>query len=142
MKLKSLIVSAVALTLGMGGVAFASGDYFPPERMHCKLDQAGKMVCSDFNRQYLTESTHTADLPPGKDLVFNFSSGTAYKTNENEWAVFYTYKDPASKNVRIRTINTTIAPDMVNGNWTRYKDIYTCTAGYMSCPITNLPTRS
>jgi|GEM_PF-2121463 hypothetical protein len=143
MKLKTIIGSAVALTLGLGGVAFAAGDYFAPERMHCKIDNAGKLSCSDFNRSYLTEDTHTAQLPPGKDLVFNFATGAAYfDEGSNAWTVFFTYKDTSSKNVKLRSVNTSIQPDLKNGAWKKNKDIYTCTAGYMSCPITNLPVKS
>lgn len=138
MKVKALIGM---IALGLSGVAFAAGAYFPPERMHCKLNEAGNLSCSDFNRQYLTEATHTADLPAGKELVFNFSSGTAY-ADENEWVVFFTYKDASGKNIRIKTVSSSISPDLENGSWKAYKDIYTCTTGYMSCPITNLPSHA
>ncbi|VVC76597.1 hypothetical protein AQUSIP_19190 [Aquicella siphonis] len=142
MKLKTIIGGVFALMLGMGGTAFAAGDYYPPERLHCKADAMGKVVCTDFNRQYLVESTHTANLPTGKDLVFVFASGTAFSTDQNEWSVFYTYKDPDSRNVRLKTVNTSIKPSFTAGSWTKFKDFYTCTTGYMSCPLTNLPARS
>lgn len=142
MKLKNIFGSAVVLALGVSGVAFASGDYYPPERLHCKQDTMGKLVCAEFNRDYLIESTHTADLPPGKDMVFVFASGTAYATNMNEWSVFYTYKDSTSKNVRLKTVSTSIKPSFSGSSWVKNKDFYSCTNGYMSCPITNLPSRS
>lgn len=140
MILKNIIRGAVILALGVSGVAFAGDDYYPPERIHCQADNAGKMSCSDFNRQYLVEGTHTAQLPPGKDLVFNFSTGAAYKSSDSEWVAFYTYRDSSGKNVRLRSVNTNIQPDLETGAWKIYKDFYICTAGYMSCPITNLPS--
>ncbi|MBX3708542.1 MAG: hypothetical protein KIT56_06390 [Gammaproteobacteria bacterium] len=142
MKLKTMVIGAVAIAFGLSGVAVAAGDYHPPERLHCKVNDAGNLSCFDFNRAYLVEATHTADLPPGKEVVFNFSTGTAFVTSQNEWSVFYTYIDSSFKNVRIKTISTSIRPDVQVGAWKKTKDYYSCTAGYMSCPITNLPERS
>jgi len=140
MKLKTIAGCAIALTMGLGSVvALAANDYYPPERLHCKTDAAGKLSCSDFNRKYLIEDTHTADFPAGKEIVFTFATGAAYFTDQNEWSVFYTFKDSSSKNVKLKTTNYSIQPNLTNGAWKKNKDIYTCTAGYMSCPITNLP---
>lgn len=142
MKMKSMISCIGALALGFSGLAFASGSYSPPERLHCKTDTAGKLSCSEFNRQYLIESTYTADLPAGKNVVFNFASGAAYYTDQDEWTVFYTYKNAKSENVRLKSINTSIKPDLDNGAWQKGKDFYTCSAGYMSCGVTSLPSKS
>ena len=52
----------------------------------------------------------------------------------------YVYKDANGKSVKLKTINTSIKPDVKNGAWKQFKDeFYTCDTGYMSCPITNLP---
>lgn len=140
MKLKSIIGTAVVLTFGLGSIAaLAAGDYFPPERLHCKTDVAGKLTCSDFNRKYLVEDTHTANFPAGKDVVFAFASGAGYVDSDNQWSVFYTFKEAGGKNVKLKSINTSIQPDLKVGAWKQIKDLYSCTAGYMSCPITNLP---
>lgn len=135
MKLKSIIMSAAALVVGLSGTAFATTNYTPTERVHCTLNDAGKLTCSDINRTYLTESVYTADMETGVEKVFTFSAGAAFKSSTNEWAVFYAYKSPDGKNVKLKTINTSFAPDLVGGSWTAVKDFYTCTAGYMNCPI-------
>ncbi len=140
MKLKQMIGCAIAITMGLGSIAaIASSDYYPPERLHCRVDNAGKLTCSDFNRKYLVEDTYTADFPAGKEIIFTFATGAAYSTPQNEWAVFYTFKDTHSKMVKLRTTNTDIQPSLKNGAWKKNKDLYTCSAGYMSCGITNLP---
>src|SRR5262245_42061031 len=114
MKLKAIVGSALAITLGLGSVAYAGGsDYFPPERINCKTNSVGRLNCSDFNRNYLVEDTYTADFPAGKDVVFNFNSGVAYHTpNESQWTVFFTYKDTHGKNVKLKTVNESIRPDL------------------------------
>ena len=140
MKLKKIVVSCISIGLGLVSVAaLAATDYFPPERLLCKVDNASNLTCSDFNRKYLMEYTHTADFPAGKEIVFTFSSGTAYFTSQHEWSVFFTYKNTTGKNIRLTSVNTTIHPNIDVGAWKKHPDFYTCTAGYMSCPITNLP---
>jgi hypothetical protein len=139
MKLNSIFVCATAIAMGLVSVtAFATDNYYPPERLHCKADASGKLTCSDFNRKYLVEDTHTADFPAGKEVVLTFASGAAY-TDHNQWSVFYTFKDTHSKNMKLKSTSDSIQADLKNGAWKQLKDLYTCTAGYMSCPITNLP---
>ena len=92
----------IALTVGFSGVAFAGTNYFPPERIHCTLSPASKLSCSDFNRQYLTENTYTADLETGKEIVLNFASGVAFTESANRWSVFYTYKTTNNKMVKLK----------------------------------------
>lgn len=132
MKVKALIAGVVAL--GLTGAVFAAGNYLPPERIHCTLNAAKKMQCSDFNRYYLTENTSTAALEAGKDVVFMFSSGVAFNSGD-DWAVFYTYINGHNKVAKLVTARTTIEPDLVNGAWTARGDTYICDAGYMSCPL-------
>lgn len=139
MKLKMIITSA-ALAFGLSGVAFAN-DYYAPERLHCKLDAMGKLSCADFNRTYLIEHTYTAEFPSANVQTFSFATGVAYQTND-EWVVFYTYKNTYGKNIVLKTTNTSMQPNMTTGAWKNYKNIYTCEAGYMSCPITSLPSQS
>ena len=139
MKLKNLVVSMMSIALGIGSAAaLAAGDYFPPERLHCKVDNSFNLTCSDFNRRYLIEYTRTADFPPGKDIILTFDHGTAY-ADQKEWSVFFTYADTKGKNVRLATVDTSIHPDFQNGAWKKNFDHFRCTAGYMSCPITSLP---
>jgi len=132
MKLKALIGMVLFC---LSGVVFSAGGYFPPERMQCRLND-GNLTCENFNRQYLREATYGIDLPSGRDFVFLFSSGTAYHSEQNEWAIYYTYKEPISgKRIRIKTINTNISPDLVRGSWQGNNDFYVCHAGYMSCSM-------
>ena len=132
MKLKTLIGMVIFC---FSGVVFSAGSYFPPERIQCKLNHIGHLACENFDRQYLSEATYAVDLPVGKDFVFLFSSGTAYH-NENSWTIFYTYKEAMSgKRIHIKTINTSLSPDLVRGTWRMSKDIYTCKSGYMSCSM-------
>lgn len=139
MKLKTLIISTIAAALGISGMAFAANDYFPPERLHCSVDNVGKLTCSDFNRKYLVEDTYTADFPQGKQVLFMFSDGVAYFTNQDEWQIFYTYKDTSGKNVKLKTTSYSIKPDIQNGKWIKFKEeYYSCNASYMSCPIISL----
>lgn len=136
------IIGMAALTLGMGSVVYAAGDYFPPERINCTMAD-GKLTCQEFNRQYLIENTTTADWGD-KDQTFTFYSGNAFfAPSMDKITVFYTYKNSNNKNVTLKTFNTTIRPDLANGNWIKLEDdLYTCNTGYMHCPITNLPSRS
>lgn len=134
--LKMAVVAVIALA-GLSGVAVAATSYYPPERLHCKVDKVGKLSCADFNHEYLAEATYTADFPAEKDVVFTFAWGSAFVTSTNEWGVFYTYKDSNGKNIRLKTINTAIHPDFQHGEWSVMRNYYLCTAGYMSCPITD-----
>ena len=141
MKLRTIIGSALALTFGLCSLAFAS-DYYPPERIHCSLSTAHKLSCEGFNHQYLAEDTYTADMTT-RDETFLFHSGVAYYTPDmNESSVFFTYKNSYGKIVKIKSTNTQIRPNLQTGSWFQHrqdKTIYLCDAGYMNCPITNLP---
>jgi hypothetical protein len=136
MKLKA-IGCMLALSVGLSGVALAAGSYYPPERLHCQVSEAGKLACADFNREYLTEATYTANFEPGKEVIFIFASGSAFAAGD-EWSVFYTYKDMYGKNIRLKSANTSIHPDFDAGEWNKMKNYFVCTAGYMSCPIVGL----
>jgi hypothetical protein len=144
MRLKNSIVSAFALTLGLCGVAFAATDYFPPERINCKLNEVAQLSCEGFDRQYLSEDTYTVDFPPAKEMTLFFVKAVAYfDLRTNEASVFYTYNNSAHRMVKLKTINTQMRPDLTFQAWTKFMDnIYNCEAGYMQCPITNLPTHS
>lgn len=136
MKIKALI--ATVLTLGINSAAFAFTDYYPPERLSCNLTN-NKLTCSDFNRNYLMEDTYTADFNKGEEM-FHFGSAVAYFA-QNEASIFFTYHDNDNKMVKLKTVNTSIKPNLTKGQWKRVTDdIYTCDVGYMSCPITNLPS--
>lgn len=141
MKTKHAVGCLMALMVGMSGAVYASGDYFPPERVHCLMNSVNKLTCDGFSRQYLIEDTYTVNFPVGKDVSLYFSSGVAYYTpGQKEFSIFFTYKDVNGKSVKLKTINTAIKPDVKNGAWKQFKDeFYTCDTGYMSCPITNLP---
>lgn len=138
--MKVIVASMALLALGIGSIAYARGDYFPPERIHCsRASDTAKPICTEFNRQYLTEDAATT-LEVGKDEVFSYVSGAAYYTPDQQIAVFYTYKNSRFKSIKLKTINTAIKPDLANGSWRKIKDdLYVCDAGYMNCPITNLP---
>lgn len=142
MKIKHALTGLAALIVGFSGVAHAAGDYFPPERIHCTVTSANKLACEGFSKQYLMEDTYTVDFPAGKDISLYFKSGVAYLTSDNsEVSIFFTYKDVNDKMVKLKTVNTSIRPDLSNGAWKKSKqDFYTCDSGYMSCPITNLPS--
>lgn len=141
MKLKAIMGCLMAAAMGMSSAVYAAGDYFPPERMHCHIDAANKLSCDGFERAYLTEDASNVNIPRGKDETFFFVSGSAYFTpSKDEASVFFTYKNTRFKTVKLKTASTAIRPDFENGSWKQLsKDIYTCNAGYMHCPITNLP---
>ena len=135
MKLRTICVSIIGLTLGLGSIAYGSESYFAPEHLQCRLDN-NKLSCNDFNRAHLIENTYTADFQNSNKL-FTFFSGVAYFTAQNEWSIIFTYKDALAKNVTLRTVSTSIKPDLKSGAWVRYKDeFYTCTTGYRSCLFT------
>lgn len=140
MKLRTIITAAMALTFGFGSVAYAS-DYFPPERINCKSTVAGKSSCEGFNHQYLVEDAST---PNANDDVYYFVSGVAFfapSMNASDATVSFTYKNADLKVVKIKTATPTIRPDFSTGSWQRVQDdLYICNAGYMHCPITNLPS--
>lgn len=142
MKITYMFGHVAALVLGMSGVVHAAGDYFPPERLHCSMDSLNKLTCDGFSRQYLVEDTYTVNLPAGKEVSLMFSSGVAYFTpDQNETSIFFTYKDNFNKTIKLKTVNTSIRPDLKNGEWKKLKnEFYTCDSGYMSCPITDLPS--
>lgn len=142
MKLKSIVGSAVALTLGLGGAAFAADNYTPPERIHCHLNDTQQLSCNDFNRQYLLEDGFNLDIPKNQDVILTFRSAAAYfTTSKDAVSVFFTY-GPRSQYVKLRTVVSNMGPDVEhNKNWVQEnnsKYIYKCTNGYMSCSITKL----
>ena len=135
MKLKTICAGIIGLTLGLGSIAYAATSYFVPEHVQCTLDSKNKLSCNDFNRNLLTEHTYTnADFENERNKLFSFFSAVAYFTPEKEWSILFTYKDTKYKNVTLRTVNTSIKPDLKNGSWVKFKDeFYTCDAGYRSC---------
>lgn len=142
MKMKNIIGTALALTLGMSTViAFAFNDYYPPERIRCGL-QKGRLACNDFNRRYLSEDATNVDFPKGKEMTFHFETAVAYITTQKDAAtVFFTYRESSEKMVKLKTIDTSIMPDFAKGAWAKINnELYICTEGYMSCPVTNLPS--
>ena len=130
------VLGLTALTLGLSTTACAGLDYFPPERMNCKLDQTNQLICDGFNRQFLVEDAFSVDFPNGKSQVVHFVSGAAYVTPVGEASIFYTYNDNAGKMVKLKTTTSKIQPDLAFSWKQLNSDIYTCTAGYMQCPIT------
>lgn len=129
----------IALSMGLANGAYAGSDsYFPPERIHCTLNTAGKLSCFEFDRHYLAEDLSTADLEQGKDEIFYFSSGSAYFTpDQKEVTVFYTYKNAYLKTIKLKSVSPSIRPALENSGWKKLNDgLYTCLAGYMRCPIT------
>lgn len=124
--------------------AALANTYYPPERIHCKLNETNQLSCGDFNRQYLAEDTYTVDFQNGKEQILYFVSGAAYFTDHQESAsIFYSYHDARGKMVKLKTINSSLRPDFVNGSWKFLKDnIYVCDNSYMSCPITNTAVKS
>ena len=141
MKLKAIVGSV--LFLALGNMAYADGGrYAPPERINCTVNNASQLVCNGFNRQYLIEDKTTADLEKGKTETFYFTSGVAYFTpSMNEASVYFSYNNSKFKIVRLKTVNSSIHPNIQSGDWEKFKDdIYVCDTGYMGCTITNLPT--
>ncbi len=135
MKLRAIAVGAVVL-MGLSGVVFAS-EFMPAERIHCMVNEVGKLSC-EINHEVLVEHTYTADMPVGKEVVFNFAGAVAYFANQKDgaldWSILYTYVDTKFKNVTLRTVNTTIKPNLQSGTWKRFKnEYYYCNQGYMSC---------
>lgn len=134
MKLKT-IMSMVAMTLGCSGLAVAGSEYFPPEHIQCRLSAVAKLNCDGFDRQYLTEHTHTADFTQAGDKNLNFSSAVAYMDND-KWTVFVTYKDVKNKSVLLKTINYSIKPNISKQSWVNHKnEYYTCNTSYMACSM-------
>jgi hypothetical protein len=135
MNLKTICAGIIGLTLGLGSVAYGESHYFAPEHLQCRLDAHQKIACNEFNRNYLTEHTYTGNLQE-RSKLFTFYTGVAYVTQNDEWNIIFTYKDNESQNVTLRTINTSIKPDLKNGGWVRFKDeFYVCSEGYRSCMI-------
>lgn len=136
MELKTFCVSLISLTLlGLVGSGYAGN--FAPEHIECKL-VADQLKCDDFNRQYLTEHTFTANFPDNQLVLFSFSSAVAYVTAQREWSLFFTYKDVNQKNVTLKSIKSNSKPVFANGAWIKLRDdTYSCDAGYRSCQFTN-----
>lgn len=142
MKLKIFIASLVAVVFGFNGIACARpGSYYPPERLNCQLKNNARFQCEPIDRHYLVEDMTNANLQKNRTEVFHFVSAVAYFTaNHLEASVFYTYENTSMKMVKLRTIDPSIRPDITHGTWKKFNnDIYTCDAGYLSCPISSLP---
>ncbi len=139
--MKTIKVLGCVAALVLGGVVHAVGDYFPPERLHCAMNNANKLTCEGFSRQYLMEDTYTVDFPVGKDISVMFVSGAAsFTPDQKETSIFFTYRDTANRTIKLKTVNASIQADLKTGGWKKYKnEFYVCDSGYMSCPITNLP---
>jgi len=144
MRLKPIIVGMTVLVLGMGTQAFAANDYYPPERISCNMTNTGKLNCDGIDHHYLVEDGTTADFPLGKDQTFHFISGAAYFSGGmEEVTVIYTYNDHNYRTVKLRNALLSIRPNLTVGAWKKVNSYgYVCDAGYMSCPITNLPVIS
>lgn len=138
-----VIASMLALSFGFCSAASALNSYSPPDQIICKLDAMNNLSCTDFNRNYLVEHTHTADFPNNQSQLFNFYSAVAYFTPDHtEYQVFYTYHNAANKNVQLMTTNKVMGPDLSHGNWKLYKDeFYNCQGGAGACAITHLPNK-
>ena len=141
MNLKFLMAGFFLLVVSVSNVVYADhvSSYYPPERISCQLNGYDKLYCGEINRRYLVEDMTTANLEHGRDNVFYFVSAAAYVTpNNTEARVFFTYKDSQSKLVKLRTLTTSIWPDLKHGNWKKINDdIYVCDTGYMNCLVTN-----
>jgi hypothetical protein len=137
-KMKIKILIGTVLTLGISSAAFA---FNAPERITCGLE-SGRLNCSELNRNYLVEDVYSANFPKGKSITFNFNSAAAYfSTGMQEATVLFTYRNSASKMVRLKTAESSIKPDLRRGAWRKVnEDLYVCDEGYMSCPIINLPS--
>lgn len=135
-------MSTVAVTLGMVGIAHAQTyNYYPPERIHCMLNDTEALSCNEFDRQYLIEDATNADLKKNEGMTFHFFSAVAFFTpNKEESSIFFTYHNHLQKVVKLKTTDFSLKPDLKNGAWKQLnEDIYICDAGYMHCPITNVP---
>lgn len=140
MKSKSLIGRVVAFMLIGCSVSYAMpGSYFPPERIDCILNDANNPYCMEFNRDFLTEDFSNAVLKQDKHKTFYFYSAVAYATADQSYSVFYTYRNYLFETIKLKTVSPAIRPDLTSGEWlAKDKDMYVCTAGYMSCSITKL----
>lgn len=144
MKLRNKIFFAIACTLGWVSFAHASSNYYLPERILCKLDDNNRIACKEFNRSYFVEETTNANLTHQNEDVFHFVSAVAYfSSDRTESTIFVDYGNAHFQNVKLKNVNTSMRPDLENvkSEWVKLNDdIYTCDAGYMNCPITNLPS--
>lgn len=131
MKLKKICAGFLSLSLfSLANCVYAA--HFAPEHIQCEL-VSNALSCRDFDRQYLTEHTHTADFPGGQ-VFFSFASAIAYMDLDEKWSVFFTYKDANQKNVTLKSINPTIKPVLSNGAWVKLREnTYSCDAGYRNC---------
>lgn len=141
MNLKQMVIGACALTFGAFGIAHGQTfHYYPPERIHCMLDDSANLSCNAFDRQYLIEDITNAELKKGEGITFHFYSAVAFFTpNKQEASIFLTYHNHDQKIVKLKTTDFSLKPDLKNGTWKQVnEDIYVCDSGYMNCPITNL----
>lgn len=134
---KQFLILLTLFSVGLSQLGFASGYYYPPERIRCSLDQMNQLRCEEFNRQYLTEYTTNANLQQHKNQTFQFSSAAAFfGAHQEEVTVFFRYQDAQGKIVKLKTTNPLIRPDLKNPAWTKFNnDFYTCRASYMVCGI-------
>lgn len=134
---KEMIVILAALSFS--GLAY--GGYIPPAQIQCRLNDANQINCKEFDRNYLTEDTYSADLQKNVDKTLYFHSAEAYfNETHDEVSVFYTYKTLRFKMVKLVTVNSSIQPDLEKGGWKKFdEDTYICDTGNEACGITNLP---
>lgn len=139
MRLATFAASIVALTFGLGGLASASSaEFYPPERINCKLIGGNQFRCGGFDRSMLVEDSTNADLQKNTEDTFFFVYGVAYVAPNRTASVFFNYNDTRFKSVRLRTNSMYFHPDVRHGSWKRIKDrIYMCNDSYMACSLTD-----
>lgn len=138
MRLATITASIIALTLCLGSSAYATQvEFYPPERINCKLIGGDQFKCEGFDRQVLIEESTNADLQKGIEDTFYFVYALAYLTPDQSATVFFNYNDTKFKLVRLRTMSTIFHPDVSHGSWKKYEEgIYVCDESYMACSLT------
>lgn len=140
MRLATIASTLVALTLGVGNSVWASQtEFYPPERIDCRLMNGDQIRCEGFDRQVLREHATNAELR--RDIVdtFFFVSGLAYFTpGSSNATVFFSYNDSKSKLVQLITNDIILHPDASHGSWRKFSEgVYVCDESYMACSLTN-----
>lgn len=136
MKLSKFARLSAFFSLLLSTNLYAQGSYFPPERLYCNLDVAGKVECQGIDNDYLTPAQSMGVRKDG-DVFFFVSGEATLSADRKEALIMFTYKTPTSKVVKLAGASSAVMPNLsTRGNWIENKDhTLTCTA-YMRCPLT------
>lgn len=139
MRLATSVASIVVIAFCLSSNVFAKrNEFYPPERIDCKLIGLDHFSCEGYDRRILGEDATNAELQRDQENTFFFVYALAYfQPNQPNATVYFNYNDSKLKTVRLKTTDVMLHPDVHNGSWKKLQEgVYACNESYMTCSLT------